>query len=116
MVEFGGVFVREVRDVLYQFEYMVWFAILALFWDNVPAMILIYAALFLFHALIAVLALVLKNRTISSRELVQHFFIRDISPSAGESTIGRTLILTIMNRVLIFTATAYVIWYVLAYL
>jgi len=103
---------RDVRDVLYQFEYMAWFAILALFWDNVPVMILIYAALFLFHAIIAVPALVLKNRIVGSRELVQHFFVQDIAPSPGESTISLPLVLTIINRILILAATGYVVWYI----
>ena len=104
------------RDILYQFEYMIWFAIFALFWDNIPGMILIYATIFLLHTIIAVPALILRNRTISSRELVQYFFIQDMSPSTGESTSSLTLTLTITNRTLILAAMGYIIWYSVVYL
>ena len=116
MEEFRSIFMTDIRDVLYQIEYMIWFAIFFLFWDNIPGMILISATIFLLHTIIAVPALILRNRIISSRELVQHFFIQDVSSSAGESTSNMTLILTITNRTLIFTATGYIIWYSVVYL
>lgn len=107
---------RNLQDVLYQIEYIFWFAIFALFWDNIPGMILICATIFLLHTIIAVPALILRNRTISSRELVQHFFIQDMPSSAGESTSSLTLILTITNRTLILAAMGYIIWYSVVYL
>ncbi len=107
---------QDVRVVLYQIEYLIWFAVLALFWDNVPLMILIYAAILLFHAIVAVPVLVYKNRTISSRELVQHFFLRDVSPSDVEGALSRYFILSIVNRVFIIASVVYIIWYLVAYL
>lgn len=107
---------RSTIDVLYQFEYMAWFAVMALFWDNVPGMILIYAAILIFHAIVAVTVLVYKNRAISSRELVQHFFIRDVSPSDVEGALSRYFILTVINRVLIIASVVYIIWYLVTYL
>ena len=106
----------DIRDVLYQIEYLIWFAIFFLFWDNIPGMILISATIFLLHTIIAVPVLILRNKIISSRELVQHFFIQDVSPSDGEETGSLTLILTITNRILILAAMGYIIWYSIVYL
>lgn len=111
-----AVFLHDAKDILYQLEYLIWFAVMALFWDNVSLMMLIYSAIFLFHAIIAVPMLVYRNRAVNSRELVQHFFIRDVSPSDVEGPVSRYYILTVINRVLIVASTAYVIWYLTVYL
>lgn len=107
---------EDIRNLLFQFEYIIWLMVFAMFMDNVPAMVFIYTVIFLIHALISASAVMRRNRPFNLKGSIQHFFIMNRSSSTGVGIINRNLILTIINRILILATAVYFISYIVIYL